>query len=79
MNEIEFREMTTEYLPEMLDIYNHYVLNTTVTFHTEPLTLPQMSELLFFDNPRFQSFAILCDGAVCGYAIAAQFKKKGSV
>ncbi len=76
INKIEFEAMTPGVLPAALDIYNYYVLNTTATFHTQPLTLAQMSEILFFDNPRFKSFAILCDGAVCGYAIAAQFKKR---
>ena len=75
-NNIEFTAMTPGVLPAALDIYNHYVLHTTATFHTEPLTLAQMSGILFFDNPRFKSFAILCDGIVCGYAIAAQFKKR---
>ena len=75
-NNIEFAAMTPGVLPEALDIYNHYVLNTTATFHMVPLTLAEMSEILFFDKPRFKSFAILCDGTFCGYAIAAQFKKR---
>jgi len=76
MNNIEFKEMNEAYLPAVLDIYNYYVLHTTATFHITPLTLDEMSEIVFFDNPRFKSFVILCDGAVCGYAIAAQFKKR---
>jgi phosphinothricin acetyltransferase len=76
MENIKFIEMTSEVLPEMLDIYNYYVLTTTATFHSASLTLGQMREILFFDNPRFKSFAILCDRVVCGYAIAAQFKNR---
>ncbi len=76
MNNIELCEMSAAYLPEALAIYNLYVLNSTATFHTAPLTLPEMEEILFFDNPRFKSFAVLCEGAICGYAIAAQFKKR---
>jgi len=76
MESIEFKEMTEEYLPEVLELYNYYVLNTTATFHTTPLTLAEMREILFFDNPKFKTFVILSGGTVCGYAIAAQFKKR---
>ena len=76
MENIEYREMTEEYLPEVLDIYNYYVLYTTATFHTAPLTLAEMREILFFDNQKFKTFVILSGGIVCGYAIAAQFKKR---
>ncbi len=76
MNKIEFVAMAPEHLPAALDVYNYYVLNTTATFHMTPLTLDEMKGILFFDNQRFKSFAIVCDGDFCGYAIAAQFKNR---
>ncbi len=76
INNIEFAAMTPVVLSEALDIYNYYVLNTTATFHTNPLTLDEMSGLVFFDNSKFKTFVILCDGIICGYAIASQFKKR---
>lgn len=74
--EIEFKEMAEEYLPSVTDLYNHYVLHTTATFHTRPLSLNEMRSLVFFDNPRFKAFVILRAGVVCGYAIAAPFKRR---
>lgn len=76
INNIEFTAMTPGVLPEVLEIYNYYVLHSTATFHANPLTLDEMSGLVFFDNPKFKTFVILCDGIICGYAIAAQFKKR---
>lgn len=76
MNDVDFKDMSPEDLPIARNIYNYYVLNTTATFHTTPLTLDEMKRILFFDNPRFKSFVIFCDGTICGYAIAAQFKNR---
>jgi phosphinothricin acetyltransferase len=36
------REATERDVPDMLEIYNHYVANSTVTFDEDPLTLKEM-------------------------------------
>ena len=66
--------MTVEYLGAAATLYNRYVLETTATFHTEPLSEQEMSELLFFDDNRFRSFAILDGGAFFGYLILSAYK-----
>ena len=38
----ELRDATEADIPDMREIYNHYVANTTVTFDEDPLTLAEM-------------------------------------
>jgi L-amino acid N-acyltransferase YncA len=38
----ELRDATERDIPDMREIYNHYVANTTVTFDEDPLTLAEM-------------------------------------
>jgi len=38
----ELRDATARDIPYMLEIYNHYVANSTVTFDEDPLTLTEM-------------------------------------
>lgn len=63
-------------LPELLAIYNYYISNTTVTFHTKEMDIDGMREILFDSDPRFQSFVIMDGNELCGYCILARFKKR---
>lgn len=38
----QLRDATERDIPDMLEIYNHYVANSTVTFDEDPLTLAEM-------------------------------------
>ena len=71
---ITFKDMTGEYVDAAAALYNRYVLETTATFHTEPLSASDMRGLLFFDNSSFRSFAILDGGVFCGYLILSAYK-----
>ena len=63
-----------EHLADVLDIYNHYVLNSTATFHTETLAAEEMRQLVFFANPRYQTYVMLAGSECCGYAYIGQHK-----
>lgn len=65
-----------EHLDAVRQIYNHYILNSTATFHAKALTIEEMRELVFFPDPRRQSFVILDGKAVCGYAFIARHKPR---
>lgn len=60
---LHFAEITEEHLAGVLDIYNYYVLNTTVSFHTDPQTLMQMRQSVLNGDPRFKSYVLLQDGS----------------
>jgi L-amino acid N-acyltransferase YncA len=76
----EIRDATSRDIPHMLEIYNHYVANSTVTFDEEPLTLKEMrakfakvAELgypwLVAESPR---------GVMLGYAYVLPWKTKAA-
>ncbi len=55
---VTIRRVETRDLPALLDIYNHYVLQTPVNFDIEPRTLEQRREWLaqFSDSGKYQCF-----------------------
>jgi len=65
-------ELKEEDLPEVTAIYNYYITNSTATFHTNPLSIPDMKEIVWFDNPRYRSFVIKESNIIIGYIILAQ-------
>jgi len=73
---VAFTEMREEYLAEVLEIYNYYVLHSTATFHIKPLTLEEMGDLVFFPDPRHRTFVILEDGAIIGYVYLGPHKTR---
>ena len=78
MGENNFCEMSEDYLDEVLQIYNYYVVNTTATFHSGQLTTDEMRKLVFFDCKKYKTFVICKDSNVCGYVLITQHKKRES-
>ena len=78
MTQIRFEKIKREHLPQVLDIYTYYVLNTTATFHIDPPSIDQMASMVIFDDPKYQTFVILEEGKVCGYVSLTQFKNRGA-
>jgi phosphinothricin acetyltransferase len=76
MNDYRFEEAREEHLPKLLEIYNYYILNSTATFHINPISMEEMREIIFFDNPKYKAFVIKEKEDICGYCILTQFKKR---
>ena len=68
--------MTEQHLDTVLEIYTHYVLNTTVTFHSKPPSRDEMKDIVFFNSDRYKTFLICDDDEVCGYVLITQHKKR---
>ncbi|MCM5663806.1 GNAT family N-acetyltransferase [Galbibacter mesophilus] len=58
------------------EIYDWYIENSTATFHTEPITLEELKELLYFNHHRYHSFLIYADDELAGYCFTTHFKKR---
>lgn len=56
---LEFVPVQEQHVEQIVDIYNYYVLHTTVSFHTEPLTLDEMRAQLFDLPAHYCSYAII--------------------
>ncbi|KAF5068005.1 Phosphinothricin N-acetyltransferase [anaerobic digester metagenome] len=71
-----FTPVTHRDLPEIKEIYDHYILHSTATFHSENITLPELEEIIYLDNPRYPSFLIHEADEVIGYCFLSRFKKR---
>ncbi|MFD0699061.1 GNAT family N-acetyltransferase [Paenibacillus sp. GCM10027628] len=74
--EILFRDIEEADIPQLMDIYNHFVMHTTVSFHTEPVTLAEFTESVIHPNPRYKTFVITLNGSLQGYVQVMPHKKK---
>lgn len=76
VKDIKFKEICEEHIKVVADIYNYFVTNTTVSFHTEQVTISEMRESVINSNPRFKSFVIDYNEKIVGYVLITQHKKK---
>lgn len=80
MNDVTIRTARRDDLPALLNIYNHYVLNTAVTFDIEPRTLDQRSDWFaqFSVTGRYRCFVAARGDRAAGWACSARFKEKAA-
>ncbi|SET11292.1 phosphinothricin acetyltransferase [Natronincola peptidivorans] len=71
-----FKTATEEDIPKLLEIYNHYVLNTTATFHVKALTQGEMRDIVLFEDPKYQTLVIMEGEDIIGYVILGQHKRR---
>jgi phosphinothricin acetyltransferase len=78
MCDISIRRAEPSDLSPLLDIYNDYVRNTSITFDIEPRTLNQRQEWLdqFAHHGRYQCFVAVLAAKPIGWACSAKFKEK---
>ena len=70
----EIRRVVQDDLPALLEIYNHYVVHTPVTFDIEPRTLAQRQAWLdsFAPSGRHQCFVAARGGQPIGWACSGR-------
>jgi len=73
---IEFTELQEKDLPIVKKIYDYYILNSTATYYTEPLSVGELKKSIPFNHPKYKSFLIHCDDTVCGYCYLSQYKNR---
>ncbi|AYF98758.1 GNAT family N-acetyltransferase [Protaetiibacter intestinalis] len=76
----EIRDATERDLPDIREIYNHYVANSTVTFDEEPQTLTEL-RAKFRHNAKLGYpwlVAVSPTGQILGYANASPWKQKAA-
>lgn len=80
MRDISIRRVEQGDLPALLDIYNHYVLETPITFDVEPRSLAQRQAWLdgFAATGCYQCFVAVKDGAVLGWASSHRYNERAA-
>ncbi|WP_307543206.1 GNAT family N-acetyltransferase [Paenibacillus sp. W4I10] len=71
-----FEEVTEQHLPEIREIYNYYVMNTTISFHTEELDLDQIKSSVMNKDTRYKTYVIFENNQMMGYVLITQYKSK---
>lgn len=74
------RDATTRDIPDLLEIYNHYVANTTVTFDEDGLTLAAMRKKfkIVSDLGYPWLVGVSPNGQVLGYAFVTPYRAKAA-
>tara|TARA_R110002110_G_scaffold21965_4_gene86214 strand:+ start:869 stop:1390 length:522 start_codon:yes stop_codon:yes gene_type:complete len=74
----QFEYATQTDLPELTEIYNHYVLNTSITFDTIPFTVEERSGWFsqFLPDNIHQCLIYRSAGLVLGYACSSRLRPK---
>ncbi|HYE80972.1 MAG TPA: GNAT family N-acetyltransferase [Clostridia bacterium] len=75
-NSIEFTEAKTEDLSTMRELYNYYIMNTTVTFDLDKITLEEFKNRVFINHDKYKTFLIHANKELLGFCFLTQFKKK---
>ena len=77
---MHIRDAKEEDLPRLLEIYNHYIEHTSVTFDIERLTLE--ARRAWFDDfdsaSRHRLFVLEEEGSVGGYASSRTFRARAA-
>jgi phosphinothricin acetyltransferase len=80
MPEILIRAAVRDDLPRLTEIYNHYVVNTPVTFDVEPYTVERREPWFaqFGATGRYRLLVAEEEGKVLGYAGTTRFRPKAA-
>jgi phosphinothricin acetyltransferase len=72
------RPARAEDVPRLTEIYNHYIVNTPVTFDLEPFTVEQRMEWFshYSTAGRHRLLVAERDGVVMGYTSTSRFRPK---
>lgn len=73
---IRLREAELEDLPEMLEIYNESVLNSTATFDLKAQTLEERTAWFLNHGGRYPLIVAELQGKVAGYSSLSPFRAK---
>ncbi|MGL6159284.1 arsinothricin resistance N-acetyltransferase ArsN1 family B [Microbulbifer sp.] len=75
MSEINIRQVAKTDVPTICSIYNHYVLNSTVTFEESEVAVPEMEERTSeIEHSGLPWLVAEHSGEVLGYAYASKWK-----
>lgn len=57
-------------------IYDHYILNSTVTFHKNPVNLAELKKIVRYGHSKYKSFTIRMNDQICGFCYLSPFKNR---
>jgi phosphinothricin acetyltransferase len=73
---LTFRPIEESDLHTIKFINDWYILHTTATYYTAPITFDQLKEVIYFDHPRYKSYMIIEQDTIVGYCYLTAYKKR---
>jgi L-amino acid N-acyltransferase YncA len=70
---VELQEQDFEFVKE---VYDWYILNSTATFHTEPISIDELKSIIPVGHPKYKSFIIRNKGEAYGYCYISRYKPR---
>jgi L-amino acid N-acyltransferase YncA len=65
-------------IQEVCSIYNYYIVNSTITFEEEPISVDEMKKRIFDVTPSYPWLIYEDQGIVLGYAYASRWKARAA-
>jgi L-amino acid N-acyltransferase YncA len=78
MDNGSIRTIKKEDSRRICDIYNHYVLNTCISFEEEPVSLEEMQKRIASITAAYPFYVYERDGELLGYAYANRWKERSA-
>ena len=72
------RSVTQQDAASIAKIYNEYVLNSTITFETEPVTVEEMEKRIYLLSKDFPYFVYEENNEILGYCYVHHWKEKAA-
>ena len=72
------RSVTQQDASSIANIYNEYVLNSTITFETEPVTVEEMEKRIYLLSKDFPYFAYEDNNEILGSCYVHHWKEKAA-
>jgi len=76
MNSLEFRKANKKDLDIILNIYNFYITNTTVTFDHRSISKKEFLQRIFIGNDKYPTYLIINSNDIAGFCFLTQYRKK---
>lgn len=73
---IIFQDLKVADFELVKNIYDWYIHNSTATFHTEPITVAQLSEFIFVGHELYPAYLIFAGGNVAGYCYLTAYRNR---
>jgi phosphinothricin acetyltransferase len=77
---VSVRPARTDDVPRLMEIYNHYVINTPTTFDMEPKTIDERRQWFshYAETGRHRLLVAERDGVIAGYTSSSRFHPRAA-
>jgi L-amino acid N-acyltransferase YncA len=76
MDDLKFIPLKDNDFILIKEIYDYYILNSTSTFHIEPVSIIELKEYIFTNHSLYKSFLIYYKNEIAGYCYYTYYKKR---